>query len=121
MTDLFHTMPPAASTVALYFHFRRIASMWFPGFLLNQDSFVPALCGVLWMAIGGHFVAKSLFGRRPKMRMRCSVDAGPKVPSFPETVPKGVPGELYQRFKPYLHVGGGCAPLPVVDDEGNTG
>ncbi|KAK8200466.1 necrosis inducing protein [Phyllosticta capitalensis] len=53
--------------------------------------------------------------------MRCSVDAGPKVPSFPETVPKGVPGELYQRFKPYLHVGGGCAPLPVVDDEGNTG
>ncbi|KAK7544074.1 necrosis inducing protein-domain-containing protein [Phyllosticta citribraziliensis] len=121
MADIFHAMPPAASTVAIWFHYRRLASTWFPNFLLNQDSLVPTLCGVLWMAIGGHFVGKSLFGRRPRMAMRCSVDSGPKVRPLPEMVPKGVPGELYRIFRPYLVVEGGCAPLPVVDEEGSTG
>ncbi|KAK8165592.1 hypothetical protein BKA80DRAFT_309652 [Phyllosticta citrichinensis] len=53
------------------------------------------------------------------MAMRCSVDSGPKVRPLLEMAPKGVPGELYRMFRPYLVVDGGCAPLPVVDEEGN--
>ncbi|KAK7613770.1 hypothetical protein BKA81DRAFT_402788 [Phyllosticta paracitricarpa] len=69
MADIFHT--PPASTVALWFHYRRLVSMWFLSFLLNQDSLVPA------------------------------------------------PGELYREFRPHLIVDGGCAPRPVVDEEGS--
>ncbi|KAK7518804.1 uncharacterized protein IWZ02DRAFT_489620 [Phyllosticta citriasiana] len=96
MADIFHEPPPAASTVALWFHYRRLVSMWFLSFLLNQDSLTEddALLGL---------------------------DSGPKMRPLPETVPKGVSGELYRKFRLYVVVDGGCAPLPVVDEEGNTG
>ncbi|CBX91493.1 hypothetical protein IAQ61_010837 [Plenodomus lingam] len=44
-----------------------------------------------------------------------------KVVGFRETVPSGVKGELYLKYKPSLKVFGGCVPFPVVDSAGNTG
>lgn len=42
------------------------------------------------------------------------------VVGFPETVPSGVRGELYLKYKPYLQIDGGCVPFPAVDNNGNT-
>jgi hypothetical protein len=41
------------------------------------------------------------------------------VASFPETVPSGPTGELYLKYKPYLHVLNGCVPFPAVDADGD--
>lgn len=43
------------------------------------------------------------------------------VVGFPQTVPSGVIGELYLKYKPWLKVFNGCVPFPVVDTAGNTG
>ncbi|OJD31600.1 npp1 domain protein [Diplodia corticola] len=42
------------------------------------------------------------------------------VVGFPETVPAGAVGELYEKFKPFLKVESGCVPFPAVDAQGNT-
>jgi hypothetical protein len=42
------------------------------------------------------------------------------VVGFPQTVPSGILGTLYLKYKPYLHVINGCVPFPAVDAEGNT-
>lgn len=42
------------------------------------------------------------------------------VVGFPQTVPSGVRGELYLKYKPYLKIDGGCVPFPAVDSNGNT-
>lgn len=43
------------------------------------------------------------------------------VVGFPETVPTGITGELYLKYKPFLKVFNGCVPFPAVDAAGNTG
>ncbi|KAJ8063682.1 hypothetical protein OCU04_007547 [Sclerotinia nivalis] len=43
------------------------------------------------------------------------------VVGFPETVPSGTVGTLYEAYKPYLYVVNGCVPFPAVDAQGNTG
>jgi len=43
------------------------------------------------------------------------------VVGFPETVPAGITGELYLKYKPFLKVFNGCVPFPAVDAVGNTG
>ena len=42
------------------------------------------------------------------------------VLGFPETVPSGVTGELYLRYKPHLKVFNGCVPFPAVQENGDT-
>ncbi|KAL6702740.1 hypothetical protein ACN47E_000974 [Coniothyrium glycines] len=44
-----------------------------------------------------------------------------KVVGFSQTVPSGVTGTLYLKYKPYLKVFNGCVPFPAVDSAGNTG
>lgn len=43
------------------------------------------------------------------------------VVGFPETVPSGTVGEVYEAYQPYLYVVNGCVPFPAVDASGNTG
>jgi hypothetical protein len=43
------------------------------------------------------------------------------VVGFPQTVPSGIAGTLYLKYKPYLKVFNGCVPFPAVDSAGNTG
>lgn len=43
------------------------------------------------------------------------------VVGFPQTVPSGLTGQLYLKYKPYLKVDNGCVPFPAVDSSGNTG
>jgi hypothetical protein len=50
-----------------------------------------------------------------------AVIAHDAVVGFPETVPSGTAGQLYLKYKPYLHVINGCVPFPAVDSSGNTG
>lgn len=42
------------------------------------------------------------------------------VVGFPETVPDGIVGELYLKYKPLLKVFNGCVSFPGVDADGNT-
>ncbi|KAL6399511.1 necrosis- and ethylene-inducing protein 2 precursor [Ilyonectria robusta] len=42
------------------------------------------------------------------------------VVGFPESVPTGIVGQVYEAYKPYLDVTSGCVPYPAVDAEGNT-
>lgn len=42
------------------------------------------------------------------------------VVGFPETVPSGVTGELYLKYKPRLKVFNGCVPFPAVNEAGDT-
>lgn len=44
-----------------------------------------------------------------------------QVVGFPQTVPSGLAGQLYLKYKPYLEVSNGCVPFPAVDAAGNTG
>jgi hypothetical protein len=50
-----------------------------------------------------------------------AVIAHDAVVGFPQTVPSGIVGELYLKYKPFLKVYNGCVPFPVVDRNGNTG
>ncbi len=43
------------------------------------------------------------------------------VVGFPETVPSGVAGTLYLKYKPWLDVFNGCVPFPAVNAAGDTG
>jgi hypothetical protein len=43
------------------------------------------------------------------------------VVGFPQTVPLGLTGELYLKYKPYLEVSNGCVPFPAVNAAGDTG
>ncbi|TGO47926.1 hypothetical protein BCON_0258g00050 [Botryotinia convoluta] len=43
------------------------------------------------------------------------------VVGFPETVPSGTVGTVYETYQPYLYVVNGCVPFPAVDASGNTG
>lgn len=50
-----------------------------------------------------------------------AVIAHDAVVGFAETVPSGVTGTLYLKYKPYLKNDSGCVPFPAVDAAGNTG
>lgn len=50
---------------------------------------------------------------------RASIDHDAVV-GFPETVPSGVTGDLYLKYKPYLKVFNGCVPFPAVQENGDT-
>ncbi|KAH6676105.1 necrosis inducing protein-domain-containing protein [Plectosphaerella plurivora] len=43
------------------------------------------------------------------------------VVGFPESVPEGLTGELYLKYKPWLKVFTGCVPFPAVNAAGDTG
>jgi hypothetical protein len=43
------------------------------------------------------------------------------VVGFPQTVPSGLTGTLFLKYKPFLEVINGCVPFPAVDAAGNTG
>ncbi|KAF2124372.1 necrosis-and ethylene-inducing protein-like protein 1 precursor [Dothidotthia symphoricarpi CBS 119687] len=43
------------------------------------------------------------------------------VVGFAQTVPSGINGTLYLKYKPLLKVFNGCVPFPAVDKNGNTG
>ncbi|TVY50326.1 hypothetical protein LCER1_G008508 [Lachnellula cervina] len=42
------------------------------------------------------------------------------IVGFPETVPSGTVGTVYEAYQPYLCVVNGCVPFPAVDAAGNT-
>lgn len=42
------------------------------------------------------------------------------VVGFPQTVPSGLVGSLYLKYKPYLEVYNGCVPYPAVNAAGDT-
>lgn len=42
------------------------------------------------------------------------------VVGFPESVPSGIAGELYLKYKPRLKVFNGCVPFPAVNEAGDT-
>ncbi|KAJ4319217.1 hypothetical protein N0V94_004006 [Neodidymelliopsis sp. IMI 364377] len=50
-----------------------------------------------------------------------AVIAHDAVVGFSQTVPSGIAGTLYLKYKPYLKVFNGCVPFPAVDSAGNTG
>jgi len=39
---------------------------------------------------------------------------------FPEAVPSGATGTVYEAYQPYLYVVNGCVPFPAVDAAGDT-
>lgn len=43
------------------------------------------------------------------------------VTGFPQTVPSGIVGNLYLKYKPYLEVYNGCVPFAAVQANGDTG
>ncbi|CAO2649973.1 Nn.00g012650.m01.CDS01 [Neocucurbitaria sp. VM-36] len=43
------------------------------------------------------------------------------VVGFPQTVPSGIAGTLYLKYKPFLQVFNGCVPFPAVNAAGDTG
>ena len=43
------------------------------------------------------------------------------VVGFPQTVPSGITGTLYLKYKPWLEVYNGCVPFPAVNAAGDTG
>ena len=43
-----------------------------------------------------------------------------QVVGFPQTVPSGLAGSLYLKYKPYLEVCNGCVPFPAVNAAGDT-
>jgi hypothetical protein len=55
----------------------------------------------------------SLFGR--------AVISHDAVVGFPQTVPSGLAGQLYLKYKPFLEVVNGCVPFPAVNAAGDTG
>ena len=42
------------------------------------------------------------------------------IVGFPETVPGGTVGTVYEAYQPYLYVVNGCVPFPAVDAAGVT-
>ncbi|TVY43326.1 hypothetical protein LSUB1_G001413 [Lachnellula subtilissima] len=42
------------------------------------------------------------------------------IVGFPETVPSGTVGTVYEAYQPYLYVVNGCVPFPSVDAAGDT-
>jgi hypothetical protein len=42
------------------------------------------------------------------------------VVGFPQTVPSGLLGTLYLKYKPFLEVYNGCVPFPAVNAAGDT-
>ncbi|KAK1593574.1 necrosis inducing protein [Colletotrichum navitas] len=67
-----------------------------------------------WLAAAAGTVMASPIERR-------AVIGHDQVVGFPETVPAGLVGDLYLKYKPYLKVFNGCVPFPAVDAAGNTG
>ena len=49
-----------------------------------------------------------------------AVIAHDQVVGFPQTVPSGLNGQLYLKYKPYLEVSNGCVPFPAVNSVGDT-
>jgi hypothetical protein len=43
-----------------------------------------------------------------------------QVSGFPQTVPSGLTGTLYLKYKPFLEVYNGCVPYPAVNSAGDT-
>jgi hypothetical protein len=43
------------------------------------------------------------------------------VVGFPQTIPSGLAGQLYLKYKPYLEVYNGCVPFAAVNAAGDTG
>lgn len=50
-----------------------------------------------------------------------AVIAHDAVVGFPQTVPSGIAGTLYLKYKPFLEVYNGCVPFPAVNAAGDTG
>lgn len=46
--------------------------------------------------------------------------ASDEIVGFPETVPTGTVGTVYEAYQPYLYVANGCVPFPAVDAAGDT-
>jgi len=46
--------------------------------------------------------------------------ASDEIVGFPETVPSGTVGAVYEAYQPYLYVVNGCVPFPAVDAAGDT-
>lgn len=42
------------------------------------------------------------------------------VVGFPQTLPSGLTGTLYLKYKPFLEVYNGCVPFPAVNAAGDT-
>ena len=51
---------------------------------------------------------------------RATIDHNAVV-GFPQTVPSGIAGALYLKYKPWLEVYNGCVPFPAVNAAGDTG
>ncbi|KAJ4396207.1 hypothetical protein N0V93_000426 [Gnomoniopsis smithogilvyi] len=46
--------------------------------------------------------------------------ASDQIVGFPQTVPSGTTGTVYEVFQPLLHVANGCVPFPGVNAAGDT-
>ncbi|THV44542.1 hypothetical protein BGAL_0621g00040 [Botrytis galanthina] len=55
-----------------------------------------------------------------QLESRAVIDSDAVV-GFPETVPSGTVGTVYETYQPYLKIVNGCVPFPAVDASGNTG
>ena len=61
------------------------------------------------------------FQASPVSLDRRAVIAYNDVVGFPETVPDGLAGTLYLKYKPFLDVYNGCVPYAAVNAAGDTG
>ncbi|CAJ2506009.1 Uu.00g001390.m01.CDS01 [Anthostomella pinea] len=66
-----------------------------------------------WLLVATSCLSSAVIQRR-------AVISSDAVVGFAQTVPDGLLGTLYLKYKPYLYVVNGCVPFPAVDAEGNT-
>ena len=69
----------------------------------------------------GLSVAATYVSATPLDLSRRAVISHDAVVGFPETVPSGIAGTLYLKYKPWLKVFNGCVPFPAVNAAGDTG
>jgi hypothetical protein len=55
----------------------------------------------------------------PLLQPRASIPHT-SVLGFPETVPSGTVGAVYEAYQPFLKVVNGCVPYPAVNAAGDT-
>ncbi|KAF2002084.1 NPP1-domain-containing protein [Amniculicola lignicola CBS 123094] len=79
-----------------------------------------AMLSLQRIVIGISFITGTLSSPINSLNSR-AVISHDAVVGFPQTVPSGIVGDLYLKYKPYLEVYNGCVPFPAVDSAGNTG
>ena len=66
------------------------------------------------------FLATTCVSASPVSLVSRAVISHDAVEAFPQTVPSGIAGSLYLKYKPFLEVYTGCIPYPAVNAAGDT-